>query len=70
MDTKFAGQVVGLSFMLEGFAFFAEVIFLGLYLYGWNRLPPRIHWLCSFPIWISGMLSAWFIVNQRLFAYA
>lgn len=63
--TKFAGQVVGLPFLLEGFAFFLEAIFLGLYLYGWRRLSPRAHWLCSFPIWISGLLSAWFIVSAN-----
>jgi cytochrome d ubiquinol oxidase subunit I len=63
--TKFAGAVVGLPFMLEGFAFFIEAIFLGLYLYGWDRLSPRAHWLCSFPIWISGLASAWFIVSAN-----
>ncbi len=63
--TKFAGAVVGLPFALEGFAFFLEAIFLGLYLYGWDRLSPRIHWLCSFPIWISGLASAWFIVSAN-----
>jgi cytochrome d ubiquinol oxidase subunit I len=51
--------------MLEGFAFFTEAIFLGLYLYGWDRLSPRAHWLCSFPIWISGLASAWFIVSAN-----
>lgn len=59
---EFAGRVIGLPFLLEGFAFFTEAIFLGLYLYGWDRLSPRAHWFCSFPIWISGLLSAWFIV--------
>ena len=63
--TRFAGAVVGLPFMLEGFAFFTEAIFLGLYLYGWDKLSPRAHWLCSFPIWISGMASAWFIVSAN-----
>jgi cytochrome d ubiquinol oxidase subunit I len=63
--TRFAGMVVGLPFMLEGFAFFTEAIFLGLYLYGWDRLSPRAHWLCSFPIWISGLASAWFIVSAN-----
>lgn len=63
--TKFSGSVVGLPFLLEGFAFFIEAIFLGLYLYGWQRLSPRIHWLCSFPIWISGLLSACFIVSAN-----
>src|ERR1700726_2554206 len=57
------GSVYGLPFALEGFAFFIEAIFLGLYLYGWERLSPRAHWLCSFPIWISGLASAWFIVS-------
>jgi cytochrome d ubiquinol oxidase subunit I len=63
--TRFAGEVVGLPFMLEGFAFFTEAIFLGLYLYGWDRLSPLAHWLCSFPIWISGLASAWFIVSAN-----
>lgn len=63
--TRFAGEVVGLPFLLEGFAFFTEAIFLGLYLYGWDRLSPRAHWLCSFPIWISGLASAWFIVSAN-----
>ncbi|HEU5374556.1 MAG TPA: cytochrome ubiquinol oxidase subunit I [Ktedonobacteraceae bacterium] len=63
--TRFAGAVVGLPFALEGFAFFLEAIFLGLYLYGWDRLSPRAHWLCSFPIWISGLASAWFIVSAN-----
>src|SRR2546421_7451718 len=47
--TKFSGSIIGLPFALEGFAFFLEAIFLGLYLYGWERLSPRAHWLCSFP---------------------
>jgi cytochrome bd ubiquinol oxidase subunit I len=63
--TEFAGKVVGLPFMLEGFAFFLEAIFLGLYLYGWNRLSPVAHWLCSIPIAISGLASAWFIVSAN-----
>src|SRR6202047_5365762 len=61
----FSGSIVGLPFSAEGFAFFLEAIFLGLYLYGWDRLSPRAHWLCSFPIWISGLASAWFIVSAN-----
>ncbi len=41
----FAGPVIGLPFSLEGFAFFVEAIFVGVYLYGWDRVPPRLHWL-------------------------
>ncbi len=63
--TKFSGSIIGLPFALEGFAFFIEAIFLGLYLYGWERLSPRTHWLCSFPLWISGAFSGWFIVSAN-----
>ncbi len=63
--TKFSGSIIGLPFAMEGFAFFIEAIFLGLYLYGWERLSPRAHWLCSFPLWISGAASAWFIVSAN-----
>lgn len=51
------GAVVGHLFGLEGFAFFIEAIFIGLYLYGWDRLSPVAHWLCGVVIAVSGMLS-------------
>jgi cytochrome d ubiquinol oxidase subunit I len=53
-----AGGIIGLPFGLEGFAFFIEAIFIGLYLYGWDRLSPRAHWLAALPIVISGPISA------------
>ena len=37
------GDVIGLPFALEGIAFFLEAIFLGIYLYGWGRMPPKLH---------------------------
>src|SRR5712691_10975852 len=37
----YAGAIIGMPFSLEGFAFFTEAIFLGIYLYSWNRVPPR-----------------------------
>src|SRR6266550_8629389 len=40
---RFAGPIIGMPFSLEGFAFFTEAIFLGIYLYGWDRIPPRAH---------------------------
>ncbi|GAC1571094.1 MAG: cytochrome ubiquinol oxidase subunit I [Candidatus Elarobacter sp.] len=58
---KYAGGIVGLPFSLEGFAFFVEAIFIGLYLYGWDRLSPLQHWLCAVPIVVSGALSAAFV---------
>ena len=59
------GAVIGLPFTLEGFAFFLEAIFVGIYLYGWDRLPPRIHWLTGFPIAIAGLASAWFVITAN-----
>jgi cytochrome bd ubiquinol oxidase subunit I len=58
---KYVGGIIGLPFSLEGFAFFIEAIFIGLYLYGWDKLSPRAHWLSALPIVISGPLSAAFI---------
>jgi cytochrome d ubiquinol oxidase subunit I len=60
-----AGAIIGLPFATEGFAFFMEGIFLGLYLYGWGRLSPKVHWLCSIPIVLSGSSSAWFITSAN-----
>jgi cytochrome d ubiquinol oxidase subunit I len=56
------GAVIGLPFALEAFAFFIEAIFLGVYLYGWDRLSPWAHWLCGWPVAISGAASGWFVV--------
>src|SRR6188474_731395 len=51
------GAVVGHLFGLEGYAFFLEAIFIGLYLYGWDRLGGVAHWWCGVVIAVSGMLS-------------
>jgi cytochrome bd ubiquinol oxidase subunit I len=53
----FAGPLIGPAFALEGYAFFIEAIFLGLYLYGWNRLSPRQHLFCGWAVAVSGVLS-------------
>lgn len=60
---NFAGSIIGPLFAIEGIFFFVEAIFLGIYLYGWDRLSPRVHWICSFPIWISGIAAALIIVT-------
>src|SRR5439155_6677541 len=59
----FAGGIIGMPFSLEGYAFFIEAIFLGLYLYGWNRLSPRAHWLAGIAVAISGAISGAFVVT-------
>src|SRR6202007_2670723 len=58
----FAGDVIGMPFSLEGFAFFTEAIFLGVYLYGWNKISPVQHWLAGIVVAVSGVLSAVFVV--------
>jgi cytochrome bd ubiquinol oxidase subunit I len=59
------GSVLGLPFAIEGIAFFVEAIFIGIYLYGWDRLSPRAHLLSGIPIVISGVASAWFVVTAN-----
>jgi len=58
----FAGPIFGMPFSLEGFAFFLEAIFLGLYLYGWDRLAPWTHWAAGVIVALSGTVSGIFVV--------
>jgi cytochrome d ubiquinol oxidase subunit I len=57
-----AGAIVGMPFSLEGFAFFAEAIFLAIYLYGWDKVSPRLHLLSGVGVAVSGAASAFFVV--------
>ena len=59
------GSVISLPFTLEGFAFFFEAIFVGIYLYGWDKLSPVAHFLSGIPIAVAGFLSAWFVVTAN-----
>jgi cytochrome d ubiquinol oxidase subunit I len=59
---RWAGPVIGMPFSLEGFAFFTEAIFLGIYLYGWNRISARAHIAAGAVVAISGAASAIFVV--------
>jgi cytochrome bd ubiquinol oxidase subunit I len=58
---KHAGPIVGVPFSLEGFAFFTEAIFLGVYLYGWNRVRPWAHVVAGVIVALSGLASAVFV---------
>ena len=62
---KLAGPLIGPAFALEGYAFFLEAIFLGLYLYGWKRLRPRAHWLCGIPVALSGAASGVLVMSAN-----
>ncbi len=56
------GDVFGLAFTLEGVAFFIEAIFIAIYLYTWDRLPPKTHMLVGIPIVIAGQFAALLVI--------
>ena len=59
---RWAGPIIGMPFSLEGFAFFTEAVFLGIYMYGWHRVSPRAHLAAGVLVALSGMASAVFVV--------
>jgi cytochrome bd ubiquinol oxidase subunit I len=59
------GGVFGLAFALEGFSFFTEAIFIGIYVYGWDRLSPRAHFLSGIPIVIAGFAGAMTVITAN-----
>jgi cytochrome bd ubiquinol oxidase subunit I len=62
---EFAGGIIGMPFSLEGFAFFTEAIFLGIYLYGWERISPRAHLWAGVAVAVSGTASGIFVVSAN-----
>src|SRR6202045_1201184 len=52
------GGVFGLGFAIEGFSFFLEAIFIGIYVYGWDRMSPRRHLVCVVPIVVAGFTGS------------
>src|SRR5919198_329437 len=56
------GDVFGIGFAIEGIFFFTEAIFIAIYIYGWERLPPRAHLLSGVPIVIAGIGGALSVV--------
>jgi len=56
------GSVFGLGFAIEGFSFFLEAIFIGIYVYGWRRLSPRAHLLTGIPILITGVTGSLLVI--------
>jgi cytochrome d ubiquinol oxidase subunit I len=57
------GSVFGLGFAIEGFSFFLEAIFIGIYVYGWGRLSRRMHFLSGIPIVITGFLGSLMVIS-------
>jgi cytochrome d ubiquinol oxidase subunit I len=59
---KHAGPVIGMPFSWEGTAFFLEAIAIGLFLYGWDRMHPWVHWGTGLLVGVSGFASGVFVV--------
>lgn len=62
---KFGGEVIGLPFMFETYAFLIEAVFLGLYMATWNNkhISPTVHWLFGLGIVIGATASAFAITS-------
>src|SRR5688572_5577689 len=56
------GQVFGIAFALEGISFFVEAIFMAIYVYGWDRLSRRGHFLTGIPIVLSGFAGSFNVI--------
>jgi cytochrome bd ubiquinol oxidase subunit I len=57
------GAVFGLGFALEGISFFVEAIFIAIYVYGWDRLSPRMHLLSGIPIAVAGITGSLMVLS-------
>jgi cytochrome d ubiquinol oxidase subunit I len=59
------GDVFGLPFAIEGIAFFLEAIFIAIYIFGWDRLPPRLHLWLGAPIPLFALAGAFAIISAN-----
>jgi cytochrome bd ubiquinol oxidase subunit I len=57
------GEVFGLAFGIEGFSFFLEAIFIAIYVYGWDRLPERVHLMVGVPIVLAGITGSLMVIS-------
>jgi cytochrome d ubiquinol oxidase subunit I len=61
--SNFAGGVIGQTLAMEGvFAFFAESVFIGVFLWAGDRVGPRLHWASAVMVWIGSWTSGFFII--------
>jgi cytochrome bd ubiquinol oxidase subunit I len=56
------GDLFGIGFGIEGWAFFLEAIFIGIYLYGWQRLPPKVHHRLGWVLPPTAVLGAFGVI--------
>ena len=59
------GAAYGIPFAVEGIFFFLEAIFVAIYIYGWDRLPPRVHFLSGIPIALAGLGGTFAVVSAN-----
>jgi cytochrome d ubiquinol oxidase subunit I len=57
------GEVFGLGFTLEAFSFFTEAIFIAIYVYGWDRLSARAHFLSGVPVLVAGFTGSLTVIS-------
>jgi cytochrome d ubiquinol oxidase subunit I len=57
------GAVFGFAFAIEAIAFFSEAIFIAIYVYGWDRLSPRMHFLSGLPIIAAGIVGSSSVIS-------
>ena len=61
--SRFVGNIFGAPLAIEALlAFFLESTFLGLWIFGWHQLPPRLHNTCMWIVAVGTTLSAYFIL--------
>ena len=66
--SRFVGDIFGAPLAMEGLiAFFFEATFIGLWIFGWDKLPKKIHLLTIWFTWIGTVLSAYFILAANAF---
>lgn len=66
--SRFVGDIFGAPLAIEALlAFFLESTFLGLWIFGWGRLPERLHAACMWLVHIGTLLSAYFILAANSF---
>ncbi len=64
--SRFVGDVFGAPLAMEALlAFFVEATFIGLWIFGWDRLPKGVHLICIWMVAIGTNLSAYFIITAN-----
>jgi cytochrome bd ubiquinol oxidase subunit I len=61
------GDVIGVAFGIEGWAFFLEAILIAIYIYGWKRMRPWAHFLVGLPLPFIAVVGAFSILSVNAF---